>query len=252
MSKTKHFEAEIQSAIFYQKLTDLPLIKKALKNKIRELEFVNRIILEKEHLLTEKNVEIAELEQKLIEARLDPVTKVLNRANIESRLYREISRPDRRKNDKFSIIMLDIDLFKTVNDTYGHNIGDIVLNKIAEICLEVAKSKRRMDIFGRWGGEEFLFVLPETDIGEALIFAERARKLIGSYDYYNLKKELSIPDSVPHKVTVSMGIAEQIEQSETIKTKTKAQEIKDHLIGIADKRLYNAKRSGRNRVCCSD
>jgi diguanylate cyclase (GGDEF)-like protein len=252
MNKELTIDNEIQAAVFVNMLEEMPLLKNALKTKLRTIKELQDILDEKEKLLYEKNILIGDLQKKLLEARIDPVTKVLNRANIEDKLDHEISKPGRRKSDKLSVIMLDIDLFKHVNDTYGHNIGDIILNKIAEICLEVAKSKRRTDTFGRWGGEEFLFVLPETDLDGAVIMAERARQLIESYDYYRLKTELSLPVSVPAKVTVSMGVSEQEETTQEPRSSEEIKLIKEKLIGTADRRLYKAKVSGRNIVCFID
>ena len=124
-----------------------------------------------------------------------------------------------------SLMMLDIDNFKSINDTYGHNMGDIVLKTVAET---VKKHLRRSDIFVRWGGEEFIVLLPHTDLKGALKVAEKLRKDIES---------LNIPELKGKKVTASFGVTE-------VKPKEKLEEV----IFRADMALYKAKREGKNRV----
>ena len=124
-----------------------------------------------------------------------------------------------------SLIMFDIDNFKSINDTYGHNVGDIVLKTVAET---VKKHLRRSDIFVRWGGEEFIVLLPHTDVEGALKVAEKLRRAI---------EGLNIPELKGRKVTASFGVTE-------VKPKEKLEEV----IFRADMALYKAKREGKNRV----
>jgi len=136
----------------------------------------------------------------------------------------EIDRATRYKH-QLSIIMIDLDNFKTINDTYGHNCGDIVLKDIGHI---LANSKRKVDYVLRYGGEEFMGIFPETRLEEAKILANKIREHIKESKFHYEG------DSV--KVTVSAGLA-QFEHEDTIKDVLKR----------ADEALYLAKAQGRNR-----
>jgi len=126
----------------------------------------------------------------------------------------------------FCLCLLDIDFFKHINDTYGHSAGDTVLREFASV---VQKQIRESDSFGRYGGEEFLLMLPETSLDEAVLLAERVRLSIG---------QLKFPEvSVDLAVTVSIGVAE-----------FRAGESIAQTVARADQALYQAKSSGRNRV----
>jgi diguanylate cyclase (GGDEF)-like protein len=124
--------------------------------------------------------------------------------------------------------MLDIDLFKKVNDTYGHKAGDLVLKKLAGIILEAL---REVDIAGRIGGEEFAILLPETDGHQALEVAERLRQLAEN-------ASIQLENGLPLKFTVSIGIATLVGKEMNI----------DTLLNQADQAMYQAKNSGRNKV----
>jgi diguanylate cyclase (GGDEF)-like protein len=125
-----------------------------------------------------------------------------------------------------SILMIDLDHFKHVNDTYGHAKGDLVLQRVAAVCRSLVRAP---DIFSRYGGEEFIFALPETTLENALLVAERLRKAIEA-----LKNEV---DGIP--ITASMGVSQTIgEAGLTV----------DVLINRADEAMYLSKRAGRNRV----
>ena len=159
-------------------------------------------------------------------ATLDALTNLNNRRQFEVRLKQEIATTKRQKNP-LCAMMIDIDFFKKVNDTYGHASGDIVLRTVASIIKE---HLRESDIPSRYGGEEFAVLLPYTHIEEAKIVGERLRKAVE-------KTQISI-DKKNINVTISMGLAEfsSIETGED-------------LFKRADRALYEAKESGRNRVC---
>ena len=140
----------------------------------------------------------------------------------------ELSRTQ-RYDTSLSVLMLDIDHFKLINDTYGHQAGDLVLKTLATIFQEVL---RNVDIIGRMGGEEFAVMLPETDIDQATEVAERLREVI-------LEDEVSLPVGLRINFTVSIGIATLIDKRSNI----------DMLLYEADKALYRAKHTGRNKVC---
>jgi diguanylate cyclase (GGDEF)-like protein len=131
-----------------------------------------------------------------------------------------------RSETPFSLIIFDIDHFKSVNDTYGHSVGDEILCELTE---RVRTSIRSQDILCRWGGEEFLLVLPQTDISHLGGIAEKLRALINSTPFLEASLSLTI--------SCSFGCAQGM-PGENL----------DDLIGRADQSLYAAKNSGRNRV----
>ena len=159
-------------------------------------------------------------------ATLDALTNLNNRRQFEVRLKQEIATTKRQKNP-LCAMMVDIDFFKKVNDTYGHASGDAVLRTVASIIKE---HLRESDIPSRYGGEEFAVLLPYTHIEEAKIVGERLRKAVETTPIPIDKKNIN--------VTISMGLAE-----------FRPQETGEDLFKRADSALYEAKESGRNRVC---
>ena len=127
-------------------------------------------------------------------------------------------------------MMLDLDHFKQINDNYGHQIGDYVLQEFAQRCKN---SVREIDLIGRYGGEELVIILPETDLQTALQIAERTRNAIAEIPIKFPDQEIS--------VTVSIGVATKDENTEYLET----------LIAPADQAMYIAKHKGRNRVAIS-
>jgi diguanylate cyclase len=172
-------------------------------------------------------LQLQELTQQLKDASdHDGLTKLYNRRFIEETLDKEFSRA-RRYGHNLSLILTDIDFFKKVNDTHGHLAGDEVLRVIAQrlkACL------RGSDILGRYGGEEFMIVLPETDSRGAAILAERLRQAVAQQPVPVEETSLS--------VTVSLGIT-QLRPATTNY---------EELIGGADHGLYQSKEAGRNRA----
>lgn len=162
------------------------------------------------------------------QAYFDYLTGMANRRSFMERFEIELSRVQ-RYGGELSLIMFDIDHFKQVNDVYGHNIGDVVLQKITDVCRTVM---REMDIIGRIGGEEFAIALPETGISEAIEAAERLRKAI-------MMQEVAIPQKAPLKFSASFGVVAMSNENIDI----------DEFLNQADIALYQAKDSGRNRVC---
>jgi diguanylate cyclase (GGDEF)-like protein len=160
-------------------------------------------------------------------ARTDDLTSTLNRRHFFVLAQREFARA-RRYERPLSAVMLDIDHFKQVNDTYGHATGDEVLRQVAQRCRS---SIRDVDILGRYGGEEFALLLPDTTLASAKAgLAERLRRTVAD--------EPVITAHGPITVTVSLGVAEL--QSDTADV--------DSLLDSADSALYQAKAAGRNRV----
>ena len=152
----------------------------------------------------------------------DVLTGRPNRRYLEGELATQLKVSERYKRP-LSLISFDLDCFKTINDTYGHAVGDEVLIKVAHL---VEPLLRGSDTFGRWGGEEFLVVAPETELEEAAALAERLREAVEAASY---------PHDVP--VTASFGVV----------TRTDGMGMGE-LLGEADRRLYVAKQRGRNRV----
>lgn len=156
----------------------------------------------------------------------DALTGLGNRRLFDQRLREELARAARRKTP-LSLMILDIDRFKRVNDTFGHVRGDFVLRTIAEIARD---SFREGDVVCRYGGEEIAVIAPETQSGEAHSLAERVRERI---------EQTEIPlDGTPWKLTVSVGVAESLPGEKP-----------DAITDRADEALYRAKREGRNRTC---
>jgi diguanylate cyclase (GGDEF)-like protein/PAS domain S-box-containing protein len=169
-------------------------------------------------------------EEKLKKASLsDYLTGLANRPNILQRLEYEKNLYERQAN-AFSIILCDIDHFKKVNDTYGHEFGDLVLKAITYIFPEIL---RKIDIASRWGGEEFLILLPASDQQGSSLAAERLRQAI--------EKMKIQSDNFFVKVTMSFGVATWKDTYNNI----------EEFIRQADQNLYRAKDEGRNRVIAS-
>lgn len=162
-------------------------------------------------------------------ATTDPLTGAKNRRYFLDMFEQELFRYKRYQHP-FALLLLDIDHFKQINDTYGHDIGDKILKILVS---ETQKYIRESDIFARWGGEEFIILLPETDTQEALIIAERIRVQLSM-------TQLSVNNGNFIKFTVSLGLR-VIAENENI---TSLQGI----INDADKALYIAKQEGRNTV----
>ncbi len=161
------------------------------------------------------------------EARTDPLTGSSNRRHFFTLAERAI-RLSRRYQHPLSLLMLDIDHFKAVNDTYGHHAGDLVLQALVQACRQTL---RDVDMLGRIGGEEFAVLLPETDAEHALQAAERLRQAVAAV-------EVPLEDGRAVRFTISLGVANLCDLDEDI----------DALLKRADGALYRAKEAGRTRV----
>ena len=161
----------------------------------------------------------------------DPLTKVHNRRYLERRLDEEVARSLRYSLD-LSILLLDIDHFKRVNDTYGHQAGDVTLSTIGSLIKEAL---RDLDVVARYGGEEFLVICTNTAINGAALVAERLRKLVESNP---IRIQNSSGESQFIHITVSVGVA-------CLSVSVNSKEL---LVKESDKALYHAKGQGRNRV----
>ncbi len=170
------------------------------------------------------------LEMKLIEqATIDPLTKVYNRRAMEE-FATKILANAKRYNQTLSVIITDIDHFKSVNDRYGHPAGDALLQRFAEI---LKSNIRGEDILARYGGEEFLFLLPNCDLNSATFLAEKLRVKVE-------ESQTLLGNGLSLSITASFGITSA--QGENI--------IWSQIVSHADDALYQAKKQGRNRVVC--
>ena len=152
----------------------------------------------------------------------DELTKLYNRRKLMS-IFSDFVNSNEKRMRYFSLIMLDIDFFKQINDTYGHNTGDYVLTKVAEILKQTVRND---DACGRWGGEEFVIFCLRCHLDTAIEIAEKIRKRIEEYDF-----------GIPQKVTASFGVSEWDDNIEL-----------EYVINLAVKSLYQSKNLGRNRV----
>ncbi len=173
--------------------------------------------------LYQNNQELHRVNRQLEELSItDQLTGLYNRRKVYTELGREFARIN-RYGRTFSVIMFDLDNFKTINDTLGHRTGDMVLAEVARLTKRVVRS---VDLVSRWGGDEFLIVCPETGLAEALKLAERLRQAIAEYRF---------PGGI--LVTASMGVSE-----------FSPQEHMEQFLSRVDQALYRAKMSGKNAV----
>nr|WP_320026155.1 diguanylate cyclase [uncultured Acetobacterium sp.] len=182
------------------------------QNQFKEILGVTRDITEKVKLRDE----IIKLSE------TDKLTQLYNRYKLDDALEREFKR-SKRTQSPFAVILLDIDHFKQVNDIFGHQAGDVILKELADAFK---KSIRATDIVGRWGGEEFIFILPDTNEAGAMLLAEKIRMRISATHF-----------SHPEKITGSLGVSVYRGDSAA-----------GTIISRADQALYAAKHHGRNQV----
>jgi diguanylate cyclase (GGDEF)-like protein/PAS domain S-box-containing protein len=152
----------------------------------------------------------------------DNLTKLYNRTHLESVLKQQMAQSN-RYNKYMCVVLLDIDLFKNINDNYGHQVGDIVLKEISSI---LQNNIRKTDTLGRWGGEEFLIITPNINAEQCYLLCEKLRVAVEAYVFEN-----------QNSVTISIGIAEFI-----------LNENSDSFIERADKAMYSSKENGRNQI----
>lgn len=187
---------------------------------LKEIE-ERAIVLEK--LVQERTQELKQARDDLERlAETDPMTRLYNRMKMDNLLTTEIQRAQRYQTT-FSIILFDLDNFKDINDTRGHQIGDQLLEELASV---IRYRVRNTDVIGRWGGDEFLIISPETNLEDAALLAETIRITLSTHTFKN-----------NIRITSSFGVATWLENDS-----------KDTLIDRADKALYKAKGSGKDQV----
>ena len=211
-------------AIKYETGTDYKLLVKVLVGVFLLFAF----IFYHNRKLTRLNKELESLKNKLQEqADHDPMTHLYNRRYFHY-ISENLFNIAQRENEPIGIIMVDIDFFKHVNDTYGHDIGDMVIKRLAHL---MKNETRKSDIIFRFGGEEFVILLPKTDIEGAFNIAEKLRKIV-------YQESVELPKGESLHFTVSLGISCLDKQDTKI----------EDIITRSDKALYKAKQSGRNKV----
>jgi diguanylate cyclase (GGDEF)-like protein len=186
------------------------------------LETLRSLDREKDQLLEKLREQSSELEKQVS---IDSLTQLHNRRYLEQTLRNEYHKA-RGQAQELPLAIIDIDSFKRVNDTFGHAIGDRVLQVVAQIMQQ---HTRPGDLLARFGGEEFVIVLPRTNSQEAISICERLRVSIASYDWASIRADLN--------VTISLGM-----------NCTTEFENHEQSLSSADTRLYEAKRAGRNRL----
>ena len=163
----------------------------------------------------------------------DQLTGIPNRRGFDNRMHLEWSRAI-REHASISILLMDVDRFKVYNDTYGHQQGDVLLQAVAKIAAQ--SLNRSIDFVARWGGEEFVVLLENTDLNGAMNIAERIRA--------NVENTVVLAEEgIQTKVTISIGVNTHAPTPESSR---------DIFISKADKALYKAKETGRNKVCGPD
>ncbi|MDN5077572.1 diguanylate cyclase [Aliarcobacter butzleri] len=203
-------------------ILEIALLSASFENMAQSINGYQNSLEEKVKQRTEellvKNAELLRL------SITDNLTKLYNRVKLDKSLQEEMNR-SLRYNTNFSIILLDIDYFKKVNDNFGHQIGDEVLIESAQV---LSKNIRNVDILGRWGGEEFLVICPETKIEDAIKVASHINAAIKLHKF----------TTYPNTVTMSLGVASFNKDIKNV----------DNIILNADKALYQAKEEGRDKV----
>ena len=205
-------------------LSEVSYLTQVFNHMVSSLRYGREKLSDANKALLETNKELHQL------SITDGLTGLLNRKHILELLDQEISR-SRRYGHPVSVLMLDIDHFKNVNDTYGHQTGDIVMRRLADLFCETV---RENDLVGRYGGEEFLILLPDSDAQSGVQTAQRIRKRV---------QDLEIDASGENvSVTVSIGISSFPQYGQGA----------DAVICAADEALYQAKSNGRNQVVISE
>ena len=213
-------EHEIDYTLFLQFFAITVLVILFFVYRYRVTLNYNTQLLNINHELEHLNNQLEELSQ------TDQLTQLSNRRYLDMNLSKEITRAHRYK-ESFCIILVDIDFFKHVNDTYGHQKGDAVLKDTANILKTYS---REVDIVGRWGGEEFLIILPQTRLDNAVRTAEKLRVKIAEYDF-----------ATGERLSASFGVTEfKLEEDD-----------ESSVLSRVDKNLYEAKETGRNKTISS-
>jgi diguanylate cyclase (GGDEF)-like protein len=192
------------------------IVKYSIAVNISELKKTQNRLAEAHAQLSIKNKELQKISS------TDKLTQLCNRQKLDEIIHKEIEK-SKTFDKTFSLVLFDIDYFKCVNDEYGHLVGDTILTELSKVLISNVKS---IDTLGRWGGDEFMIILPETDLNNAIVLCEKLRSVVENYEF-----------SHDIHCTLSFGVA-NMEDCDS----------KDSLIKRADELLYKAKEKGRNRI----
>jgi diguanylate cyclase (GGDEF)-like protein len=223
-SKMKDHKVSIDQAMT---MAGLEEIKRLLVHEIEDMQSTSEDYRRQlEHANTTIQAQQEILERFRIDSKMDYLTKIANRRAFETRLAEEFERMKRYKS-VFTLIMVDIDHFKKVNDVYGHSAGDQILRLVAQVLED---ETRFNDFVSRYGGEEFVVLLPESKGDQGRYVAEKIRRAVENASFMHVDEKI--------KVTVSAGVGEVVAESDTPET----------FVDRVDAALYQAKKNGRNRV----
>lgn len=212
------------------RIDDLDGLKRAIFDEIQKIKASNAELRgsldRRQHFIRKQQNQIMLLEELSTH---DPLTRTFNRYAFDRELKRQIKRSD-RSGEKLSLMMMDLDYFKSINDQYGHPAGDRVLAGVGQLMQEII---REHDFLARYGGEEFAAILPDTGVRNAFLSAERLRT--------SLENVILNYQDEKIRVTGSFGVAERRENEKG-----------EALLKRADRALYRAKQEGRNRTVTDD
>ena len=209
-------------AVSANKLGEKVVKKEALEGKLNLLSsshFSSQDTKDPSNLIKQLQEEVSKFKHL---AMTDTLTGVYNRYKTNYELDLQILHAS-RYHEAFSIIMIDIDFFKKINDTYGHDIGDSVLQELSSL---ISSNIRKTDCFGRWGGEEFLLILPHQNQKKALVLASKIKEAIKAHQF-----------KIVNSITISIGL-----------TQYKEGDTKEEILKKADDALYLAKKAGRDLI----
>ncbi|RLB62954.1 MAG: GGDEF domain-containing protein [Deltaproteobacteria bacterium] len=232
-----HSEVEQAGASFGMKFGDIKPIHEILQEANIRLSHMNLDYEQMNKQLIKAKISLEKLTEELREknklldnmAHIDGLTNIFNNRYFQGAFDKELSRAT-RNSSQFSLVLIDIDLFKSFNDTYGHLIGDFVLVEFARV---LGKNLREYDILARYGGEEFVIILPDTSEDEAIVVAEKLRLAVETTAFKDSKDT--------YNVTASFGLS-------LFDSAEEKKDSKKELIKMADVALYDAKDRGRNKV----
>ena len=217
--------ATVVARQLFSNKTQALLLHNEVKQSKRDRMLLRQVNEQLTAAYAELEAKSAELERLSLE---DPLTKLFNRRQLERRMADEIARLQ-RYDERFSVLMCDIDDFKAINDRFSHGVGDEILVRFAGILKAQTRST---DVVARVGGEEFVLLLPHTGLSEAVQVAGKIRSAVEEYPWSELGDGLG--------VTTSAGVTEARREQDATE-----------LLAAVDRELYRAKRSGKNRVCAS-
>ncbi|MEX2540569.1 MAG: diguanylate cyclase [Trueperaceae bacterium] len=216
------FSQQSQALLLQGELEQSSRERQLLRESNRQLSAAYEELRELHRALEEKSAELQRL------SREDPLTKLFNRRELENRLREELNRLQRFGGKPFSVVMCDIDDFKVINDRHSHVVGDEILVHFSGI---LRGNTREIDVAARVGGEEFVLLLPETDLDEAHLVAEKVRVAVEAFPWNEVRRAV--------EVTLSVGVTTAATDDDV-----------PTLLQRADENLYRAKRMGKNAVCC--